>query len=85
MKHPLTFTLTPQQVATKLADMRYDALADFLNTLAGTLSLQAAGDSVAGRIMLSQELDLAATKIWEAKDHIKEAWKICEPFMKEEK
>jgi hypothetical protein len=63
-----------KQLAADLGNLSYDALAKFLDELAKKLEKDAKADKSKKRIRL-------ATELAESADHIKKAWKICEPFM----
>ena len=63
--------------------MTYDQTASFIEKLADDLKRQADADKGRGRVNLAAELYAAAERLYEARDNIHLAWKICEPYMKE--
>jgi len=63
-----------KQLATDLGNLSYDALGKFLDQLTKKLEKDAKADKRRKRTQLATELAASA-------DHIKKAWKICEPFM----
>ena len=63
-----------KQLATDLGNLSYDALGKFLDELAKKLEKDAVADKKRKRTQLAKELAASA-------EHIKKAWKICEPFM----
>jgi hypothetical protein len=63
------------KLADDLGNLRYDALADFLELLAAKIDRDAAADAGRGRQQLAAELKDAA-------EHIARAWRICKPFMR---
>lgn len=62
------------KLTTDLGNLRYDALGDFLQKLSEKVKKDAKADESRERHQLSTQLKYAAK-------HIKNAWKICEPFM----
>lgn len=62
------------QLATDLGNLRYDALGEFLQKLSDKIAKDAKADEGRERYQLAHQLAYSAK-------HIKNAWKICEPFM----
>jgi hypothetical protein len=82
MEHPTDIDgLTPEQLASRIGDMRYDALARFLRALEAKLALDAVADRGRGREVLARRLELASTDCGLAATNIGIAWRICERFM----
>ena len=67
-----------------IGNLKYDALADFLQKLSIKLDKDAQSDLERGRRKLSNKLLDAANNIELASLDIDEAWEISEPFMKKE-
>lgn len=63
-----------EQLATDLGNLRYDALGDFLQKLYEKVKKDSQTDEGKERHHLAKQLKYSAK-------HIKNAWKICEPFM----
>lgn len=74
-----------EELVDSIGQMRYDKLAEFLDLLAINFSKQATSDIEASRIKLSVELIQASVFVIDAAEQMKKAWKICEPYMKENK
>jgi hypothetical protein len=86
MKHQnkiLKYSGSFVELAKDLGCMRYDVLADFIKSLGDDLACQAKADRERGRVKLASQLEVAAKKLYEAKDKMNLAWKICEPYMKD--
>jgi len=62
------------KLATDLGNLRYDALGEFLEKLSVKIAKDADADEGRERHLLAKQLAYSAK-------HIKNAWKICEPFM----
>jgi hypothetical protein len=71
-----------EALAKDLGDLRYDALATFLQHFADKMELDAGKDAERGRAKLAKQLAQTASLLREAKTEIDDAWKICEPFTK---
>ena len=71
------FSELPKDVAS----LAYDKLALFLKILADDLIRQADADTGRDRKKLAKSLSEAAKNINAAKENIDSAWKICKPFM----
>ena len=71
-----------ERLAQAIGNMAYDQAASFIEKLADDFKRQADADKNRGRIKLAEELYAAAEKMYEARDRMHLAWKICEPYMK---
>ncbi|TAE13194.1 MAG: hypothetical protein EAZ95_11495 [Bacteroidetes bacterium] len=71
-----------EALAKDLGDLRYDALATFLQHFADKIALDADKDAERGRAKLAKHLAQTVSLLREAKTEIEGAWKICEPFTK---
>lgn len=69
------------ELAIKIGDLRYDALADFLQALANKIESDAQKDAARGRVKLASNLYKTAQGLTECSQHIERAWLICEPHM----
>lgn len=78
------YTGTLDDLATAIGNMRFDALAKFVGLLADELSRQAKSDWDRNRRRLSARLDCAVMDLHDVQYHVADAWKICEPFMKDD-
>lgn len=77
MNHPQSvhkYAGTMEELAKDVADLRYDALYDFLQQLSSKLAKDSQADLERGRLKLSEELRHAAYSV-------RNAWIICKPFM----
>lgn len=63
------------KLTTDLGNLRYDALSQFLQKLSEKVEKDAQADEGRERYQLANQLTYSAK-------HIKNAWKICAPFMK---
>jgi hypothetical protein len=75
------FPGTLADLAEAVGDLRYDALAAFLQLLQGKLDCDAGRDESRGRVRLAASLRDAASQLDEAATAIQRAWRICEPHM----
>ena len=83
-KHPRTvkgFEGTLDQLAKSIGNMTYDQTTCFIEKLADDIKRQADADLGRGRNKLASELYNTANKLYEARDKMDLAWKICEPYM----
>jgi hypothetical protein len=62
------------KLTTDIGNLRYDTLGKFLELLSKKLEADAKADEDRERYQLAKQLTYSAK-------HIKNAWKICEPFM----
>ena len=70
-----------EKLATEIGDLRYDALAEFLELLGHKIERDGQKDKSRGRVQLANNLQNAAKALIESAKNIKEAWRICEPYM----
>ena len=70
-----------QELANKIGDLRYDALADLLMKLSMKIKDDAIKDRNRERIKLANQLDEASTNIASSAGNIEKAWIVCEPFI----
>jgi len=83
--HPLHIAgLTPVELAQQVANLRYDALKDFLQALAGELGAQSIADGERGRPKLAKACGMASHSLEMTTMLIETAWQISEPFMRDE-
>lgn len=81
--YPGDVGVSPQQLAEALGDLRYDSLGEYLSALAAKLHKDSVSDGGRGRGQLAKCLQDMAWQLDEAVFYANEAWKICEPYMKE--
>lgn len=62
------------KLAEDLGNLSYDSLEEFLHKLSSKMAKDAEADKGRERFLLAKQLTFAAK-------HIKNAWKICKPFM----
>jgi hypothetical protein len=72
------------KLAVDLGNLRYDALADFLQRLSAKLANDSGADAARGRVNLARNLAEAAAHVAKAGNCIEEAWRIAEPHMPKE-
>lgn len=72
---------TLPELAEKIGDLRYDALAEFLEMLSAKIERDGLKDEKRGRAQLAQALQECASELANAAVPMKKAWKIAEPFM----
>jgi hypothetical protein len=70
-----------RQLAGDLGNLKYDALAWFLQQLATKLKEDARADAGRGREKLAGELQTAGDYVSQAAERINNAWAICKPHM----
>lgn len=68
-------------LANELGNLRYDALAEFLDLLSNKIRLDGIADENRGRNKLANQLKNAAENLKNAVNSIEEAWRICKPYM----
>ncbi|MBS3123820.1 hypothetical protein J4437_04265 [Candidatus Woesearchaeota archaeon] len=71
-----------EELAQSIGNMAYNQTALFIEKLADGLKRQADADLARGRDQLASELYATANRLYEAKESMGSAWKICEPYMK---
>jgi hypothetical protein len=72
---------TFSQMIQEFANLRYDALAEFVDHLAVRLQSDASLDKGRGRLCLADALRKSAEQLTAAAACIQEVWRICEPHM----
>jgi hypothetical protein len=72
-------------LARDLADLKYDSLAVLLEELTKCLYIDSVSDGNRGRGKLQETLALTANYTGLSSVKMKDAWKICEPYMREDK
>ncbi len=77
----LNLEVSRDELVTQLGDLKYDALAIFLEMLSKKLKNDSEADDGRGRQKLAGHLDMASRHIFEASLEIDKAWKICKPYM----
>lgn len=73
-----------EDLARAVASLRYDALGEFLDALAGALYADASADSGRGRVKLANLLCEAGGFLDKASARVGCAWDLCEPFIHED-
>ena len=69
------------ELAEDIGNLRYDALADFLNLLAAKIEHDGDKDRARKRLKLANELHSSADSLRTSATAIDRAWVICKPFM----
>ena len=70
-----------EKLAEEIGDLRYDTLAEFLELLGKKIEIDGQKDNSRGRTKLANSLQGSAKALIESSKNIKEAWRICEPYM----
>ncbi len=68
-------------LAVELGDLRYDALAHFLQALSDKLREDGQKDADRKRKKLATHLQNTADLLNDSAEEIQSAWEICEPYM----
>lgn len=74
-----------EELAEDIGNLKYDALADFLNLLAQKIEKDGDKDKARNRVKLARNLHDCSSKLKECKISIDKAWEICEPYMNQKK
>lgn len=82
MNHPSRLAISPETLAKRLTNLRYDALCRYLKAFATEIRSAADRDSDRGRDRLATQLYLASSSAASAATFIGAAWDISEPHMK---
>ena len=85
-KHPRTvegFEGSLDELARSIGNMTYDQTSSFIEKLADDIKRQADADSARGRKKLASELYATANELYQARDRMDLAWKICGPYIKD--
>lgn len=72
---------TMEELAEEIGNLKYDALARFLELLAHKIEADGKKDESRNRVQLSGNLYKTAEKLLESKTYIEKAWVICKPYM----
>jgi len=86
LKHTETvkgIDLKNHELAERVGDLYYDALAEFLHELSDKLHRDGLADHKRGRVKLANELEASAVHLAQASKHIGVAWDICEPYVQQ--
>jgi len=81
--HPTTLSKYPgtlEDLATEVASLRYDKVAEFLHYLGEEILKQRDADRRRGRSRLASRLEETAEGLYKARDCFKRAWDICKPY-----
>jgi propanediol dehydratase small subunit len=73
------------ELAKDIGNLQYDIEASLLERLADDIKRQADADLAKGRTQLAEQLYKTAEELYKARDRMYNAWKICEPYMNENK
>ncbi len=73
-----------KDVAEDVADLRYDKTEEFLTLFSEKIKKDAEADFGRGRVRLSESLHATSKALLEAKEHMAKAWRISEPYMKDD-
>ena len=71
-------------LARSVGNMTYDQVSSFLEKLAEDINNQADADIDRGRKQLALKLYSVSDDIYNARNKMELAWKICEPYMKKD-
>lgn len=82
-KHVEGFEGSLDELAKAIGNMNYDKTASFIEKLAADINRQADADLSRGRKKLASELYATANELYQAKNKMDLAWKICKPYMKD--
>ena len=72
-----------EALAEEIGNLKYDALSNFLNLLADKIQNDGDKDERRGRVRLASHLHHCSEQLRACKLSIDEAWRICEPYMRE--
>lgn len=84
MKHKVWLpdgSMTVEQLAVALGDLRYDSLADFLAALGQKIQQDGEQDASRNRHKLAEQLKLASQQLTQSAQHIQEVWEISCPYL----
>lgn len=88
MTHPQNikgYSGSLEELATAIGNLEYSSVELFLGELSKDIERQADADTRKGRRKLSGKLYDVARGLDYARRQMSEAWKICEPYMKDER
>ena len=78
------YTGSLAELAEDVGNLRYEALAEFLQLLSAKVAQDAEKDAGRGRAQLASALQDSAAELTASADHMQKAWRIAKPFMPEE-
>ena len=81
-KYVKGFNGSLDQLAKNVGIMQYNYTSSFIESLANDIAKQADADLMRGRGDLSSRLYETANELYQAKEKMDLAWKICKPYMK---
>ena len=87
MKHPdriARYQGSLTDLATEVGDLRYDALATFLDALSAKLASDGGKDAARGRAKLAASLARTSSHLAEAARETETTWQICTPYMRDD-
>lgn len=87
MKHPDRIARYPgslADLAIEVGDLRYDALATFLDALSAKLASDGDKDGARGRAKLAASLARASSHVATAARETETTWQICAPHMRDD-
>ena len=87
VKHPdhvKGFEGTLDELARNIGNMTYDKTAEFIESLADDLRRQGDTYTKRGEAQLAYPVENSAALLYQAKEEIENAWKICKPYMEEQ-
>lgn len=70
-----------EKLVEEIGDLKYGALSEFLELLGKKIQKDGQKDRSRGRIKLSESLRNSGIALIESSENMKEAWRICEPYM----
>lgn len=73
-----------EDLVNDIGDLRYDTLETFIILLSEKIKNDSILDAARGRKNLALSLEKTSQSLHEAAVHMKEAWRISKPFMKED-
>ena len=79
--HPTEISLSILEVASKVASLRYDKMADFFKALAIRLDEESLADEKRGYHILSKRLDNLAASMQQSEQLTREIWDLCKDKM----
>lgn len=86
-RHPISvggFTGSLEELATQIAAMRYDAVAELLGHLETQFQRQASADEKRGRVKLAGLLRAFSTRLRRIQAAMQQIFQFCVPHMKDE-
>ena len=81
--HVVGWNGTFEELADSIGNMRYEQVAIFLSKLGSNIMKQGNADNGRKRFKLRDKLYETANNLHASSDSMRDAWEICEPFMRE--